>query len=153
MSPLDLIRRSFRSLLSAKARTLLTAFAIAVGAFSLTLTLAASNGATNYADTIVKNNFDPSELIVSANKDLFGATDTTKPQEYNPNFTSIASPAGGDSQVETLDDKDVDAIKNISGVESIRTSSSVSLQYVTRDGQENIPPLPKATVPTNHQNS
>jgi hypothetical protein len=37
----DLIRRSGRSLKSAKGRTVLTALAIAVGTFALTLTLAA----------------------------------------------------------------------------------------------------------------
>jgi putative ABC transport system permease protein len=131
----DTIRRSVRSLFSAKIRTLLTAFAIAVGAFALTLTLAASNGATNYANTIVKDNFDPSELIVSASQDLFTATDTSKPQEYNQNFSNVLSPGGNASQVESLDDNDIAAIKSIKGVESVRTATTVGLQYVTRDGQ------------------
>ncbi|MEO5950289.1 MAG: ABC transporter permease [Candidatus Saccharimonadales bacterium] len=132
---LDIVQRSVRSLLSAKARTLLTAFAMAVGAFALSLTLAASNGATNYADNIVKSNFDPSELIVSASKLLFSSTDTSKPQEYNQNFSSVLTPGGTSTQVENLSDSDITRLKAIDGVESIRTTNTVSLQYVTRDGQ------------------
>ena len=135
MRAVDLIRRSLRSLLSAKARTLLTAFAIAVGAFALSLTLAASNGATNYANTIVKNNFDPSVLIVSASKDLFSAADTSQPQEYNQKFSSILTPRGEATQVKNLNDTDVTAIKAIPGVESVRAVTTIALQYVTRDGK------------------
>ena len=75
----DLIKRSLRSLASAKTRTLLTALAIAVGTFALTLTLGARNGAQNYANNIIKNNFDPSELIVTKDGNLFTATDASKP--------------------------------------------------------------------------
>ncbi len=131
----DTVRRSMRSLLGAKTRTLLTALAMAVGAFALSLTLAASNGATNYADSVVKNNFDPSELIVSASKDLFSASDTSKPQEYNENFSSVLTAGGTSSQIENLDDDDIKTLKNIDGVESVRTNTTVGLQYITRDGQ------------------
>ena len=131
----DILRRSLRSLLSAKARTLLTAFAIAVGAFALTLTLAASNGATNYANTIVRNNFDPSELIVSATKDLFNGSDENMPQEYDANFSSILAPGGNSRQVKNLDDTAITTLKNITGVESVQTATTVGLQYLTRDGQ------------------
>ena len=51
----DLIRRSGRSLKSAKGRTILTALAIAVGTFALSLTLAASNGATTYVNKIIND--------------------------------------------------------------------------------------------------
>ena len=131
----DILRRSLRSLLSAKARTLLTAFAIAVGAFALTLTLAASNGATNYANTIVRNNFDPSELIVSASKDLFNGADDSKPQEYNANFSSVVAPGGNARQIKSLDDTAIATLKNIPGVASVQTATTVGLQYLTADGQ------------------
>lgn len=131
----DTIYRSLRSLFSAKARTLLTAFAIAVGAFALSLTLAGSNGAQNYANTIVRDNFDPSELIVSASKDLFSTTDTSKPQEYNQNISSVLSATGTSRQIESLDDDDISTLKSIDGVESVRTATTLGLQYITRDGQ------------------
>ncbi len=52
MKLLDSIKRSGRSLGQAKIRTLLTASAIGVGTFALTLTLAASNGAQAFVDKI-----------------------------------------------------------------------------------------------------
>ena len=131
----DIIRRSFRSLLSAKSRTLLTAFAIAVGTFALTLTLAASNGATNYANTIVKDNFDPTELIVSSNDKLFSSTDSTTPQVYDQSYGSIINQSGASTQVKELTDNDINRLKQIPGIESIRPAISLNLQYITRDGQ------------------
>lgn len=133
---IDILRRSGRSLLSAKTRTLLTAFAIAVGAFALTLTLGASNGAQNYADNLIKNNFDPSELIVTADSGLFTRTDASKPQVYDQNFGSVTSAAGALRQVKMLSDSDLTRLKAISGVASVRPAITSSLQYITRDGQK-----------------
>ena len=76
----DLLRRSARSMKQAKARTFLTAAAIGVGTFALTLTLAASNGAQAFVDKIIGENFDPAELIVTADPSLFGQTYTSKPR-------------------------------------------------------------------------
>ncbi|PLS80697.1 ABC transporter permease, partial [Candidatus Saccharibacteria bacterium] len=45
----DLIKRAGRSIKQSKARTLLTSLAIAVGAFTITLSLAAGEGGRNYA--------------------------------------------------------------------------------------------------------
>jgi putative ABC transport system permease protein len=131
----DILRRSGRSLLSAKTRTILTAFAIAVGAFALTLTLAASNGAQDYANQLIKNNFDPSELIVTGDDSLFNKTDTTKPQEYNANFSSIINQAGASKSVKTLTDTDLSRLAGLPGVETVQPVVAVSLQYLTRDGQ------------------
>lgn len=132
----DILSRSSRSLLSARVRTLLTAFAIAVGAFALTLTLGASNGAQSYANTIVKDNFDPSELIVTADKSILDSTDTSKPQVYDANFGSVLSKAGAATQVKMLSDSDVARLQKIPGVESVRALNMVNLQYITRDGQK-----------------
>lgn len=136
MLALDLIRRSGRSLLTAKMRTLLTSFAIAVGAFALTLTLAASNGAQQYADRIVRDNFDPTELIATNDESIFNRTDESKPQVYDPSFGSVISQAGTSVQIKMLTDTDIARISEVKGVESVRPSISLSLQYLTRDGQK-----------------
>jgi putative ABC transport system permease protein len=133
---LDIVKRSSRSLLSAKTRTILTAFAIAVGAFALTLTLGASNGAQHYADSIVKDNFDPSELIVTNDASIFSTTDANKPQVYDANFGNVTSQAGAAKQIKMLSDPDITRIASVSGVASVRPAISLNLQYVTRDGQK-----------------
>ncbi|MEI7759087.1 MAG: ABC transporter permease, partial [bacterium] len=95
----DIIKRALRNLLSAKARTILTALAIAVGTFALTLTLGASNGAQNYAQNIVKTNFDPSELLVAKDTGLFKRQDASRPQLYDPSYGSITTFGGETRQV------------------------------------------------------
>ena len=132
----DLIRRSGRSIKSAKGRTLLTALAIAVGTFALTLTLAASNGATQYVNKIISENFDPAELIVSKDEAIFGRGDNSKPREYDPSFTTILSNGGANTQLKRVTDDDIAKIKKVSGVDRIREDITVSLQYVTREGQK-----------------
>lgn len=135
MSLRDLIRRSGRSLRSAKGRTILTALAIAVGTFALTLTLAASNGATAYVNKIIAENFDPAELIVAKDEAIFGRGDNSKPREYDPSFTTVVNNAGANRQIRRLTDDDIAKLKDIEGVTAIRESLTVPLQYVTREGQ------------------
>lgn len=133
----DIIRRAGRSIRSAKARTLLTALAIAVGAFALTLTLAASNGATSFVNKIISDNFDPAELVVVADKTLIGGGGgSTEPTEFSGNFGSSLSNAGAITQIKRLTDADITKIKAISGVESVREDLIINLQYITRPNQK-----------------
>ncbi len=133
---IDIVKRSLRNLLTSKARTILTALAIAVGTFALTLTLGASNGAKEYANNIVRSNFDPTELIVSKDPNLFSRQDATKPQVYNPSFGSISTFGGETRQVQYLNTADIAKIATTKGVSSVQPAITVSLQYVTRDGQK-----------------
>lgn len=133
----DVIKRSGRNLRQAKARTILTALAIGVGAFALTLTLAASNGAKSFVDNIISENFDPAELIVAKDESLFrGNVDTTKPQEYSENFGDGLSNAGAPIQVQYLTAQDVENIKQIDAIESVRLELVINLQYITRLNQK-----------------
>ncbi len=133
----DIFRRSGRNLRQAKARTVLTAMAIGVGAFALTLTLAASNGAKSFVNNIVQENFDPSEVIVAREESLFrGSADNSKPHEYSENFGNSLSNAGAPVQIQYLSAKDVESIKKVEGVESVRLALVVNLQYLTRAGQK-----------------
>ena len=132
----DVIRRSGRSLRNAKIRTLLTAMAIGVGTFALTLTLAASNGAQGFVNEIISENFNPAELIVAKDEMVFGRGDTNKPKEYNEDFSRSLSQAGAPIQIEYLNEKDVQAIKKQPGVTSIREGIDLNAEYVTRPGQK-----------------
>lgn len=136
MKTVDVLKRSNRSLLSAKARTILTALAISVGTFALTLTLAASNGAQNFVNKIISENFDPAELIVTADPDVLGRADTSKPKEYDPSFGSFVSNAGAPVQIKRITNEDINKIKQLEGVEKVREGVSVNLRYLTREGQK-----------------
>lgn len=148
MKIIDSVRRSGRNIRSAKARTILTALAIAVGAFTLTLTLAASNGTEAFVNKVIKDNFDPAELIVARDDVVFNGGDTSKPQEYDPSFGNAQ---GATTQIKRLDDNDLAKLKATNNVESVRFAQPVNLEYVTRPGQKkyvaSIMPLSKAQNP------
>ncbi len=132
MKIIDSLRRSGRNIRSSKARTILTALAIAVGAFTLTLTLAASNGTEAFVNKVIKDNFDPSELIV-ARDDVFNGGNTSKPQEYDPTFGTSQGTA---TQIKRLTDDDLTKLKNTPGVESVRLAQPVNVAYITRPDQK-----------------
>jgi putative ABC transport system permease protein len=129
----DTLRRSSRSLRSAKIRTLLTAAALAVGGFTLTATLGAANGARAYTNQLVTSNFDPSSLTVAKDKSLFGSNGGTssKPQQYDSSLTTLGRSG---LLVKQLTTADVNKIKTVSGVETVIPNYQLTAQYVTRVG-------------------
>jgi putative ABC transport system permease protein len=132
----DLVRRSGRSIKSAKVRTLLTAMAIGVGTFALTLTLAASNGATSFIDGVIADNFDPAELIVTNDEAILGQANTTEPKEFDESFGTGTSSAGAATQVKYLTEEDIAAIERLDGVEQVRRDITVNARYITRPDQK-----------------
>lgn len=136
MKTTDIMRRAGRGLRHAKVRTILTALAIGVGAFTLTLTIAASTGAKAFIDQVISDNFDPAELIVTKDEQILGNGDTSKPREYDPNFGSSISGGGAVTQIKRLDQTDLEKIRATDGVELVREGVSVNAVYVTRAGQK-----------------
>ena len=136
MKIFDISRRSARNLRQAKARTLLTALAIGVGAFALTMTLAASNGAQAYVNRLINSNFDPTELLVAKDETIFGRGDNSQPQEYDPSFGSVSSASGAPIQVKQVTEEEVNKILKYDLVEQVREGIILNVQYVTRPGQK-----------------
>jgi len=134
----DLINRSARSLRNAKLRTLLTALAIAVGGFTLFLTLAAGNGVREYTTDLVNSNFDPAELIVGRDAEISNSgTPSDEPQEYDPTISSFSTGPGGGGglQVKQVTRTDIEILESNPDIEQVRESFNLSIQYVTRDNQ------------------
>jgi len=127
----DITRRAGRSLKNAKARTLLTSLAIGVGAFTITLSLAAGSGGRQYAQDIVNSNTNVKELYVQPKQE--SVADPSKPQEYSE--TPSISYGGGFS-LKLLEQSDVDKIEALSEVESVTPVYNVTPKYVTRDGEK-----------------
>jgi putative ABC transport system permease protein len=133
----DLMLRSARGLRNAKMRTLLTSLAIAVGACTLSLTLAAGNGIQEYSDRLVKSNFDPAELIVGRDEKLQTSAFGSKPQEYDPSVGSFAVGGSGSSvQIKRVTDKDIASLKKYSFVEEVRPFYQISALYISRPDQK-----------------
>lgn len=137
MRMLDIVRRSGRNLRQAKVRTFLTASALAIGGFTLALTLAASDGARAYADRLVSSNFDPTTLLVAKDDSVFsfGGGQDTKPQEYDP--ASVSLTGDGNFRIKRLSKQDVEQLKKVPGVERVSIQYSITAQYITRLGVTN----------------
>jgi putative ABC transport system permease protein len=118
----DTVRRAGRSLRQAKARTLLTSLAISVGAFTVTLALAAGAGGQSYADALIKNNGDASNLTVLPKID---DSQDDAPKEYGASSQSVKQGI--------LTNLDVDKITTIDGIAAITPEYSISAAYMTRD--------------------
>lgn len=131
MGTQDIIRRAGRSLRQAKARTLLTSLAISVGAFTITLSLAAGAGGRAYTDAIVKANTDVNELTVAK------APEEAEegPRKYKEETINIASP-NPFLPTTFLDGADIAKITKLNGVESVLPNYNPSVKYITRDGQD-----------------
>jgi putative ABC transport system permease protein len=132
MSITDIVRRAGRSLKHAKARTLLTSLAIAVGAFTLTLSLAAGEGARQYAEDLISSNTDTQELFVSktSQQEMF---DTSTPREYSEDTASFG---GGQVSIERLNKNDIKKIESQPGITEVTPIYNPRILYITRDGKE-----------------
>lgn len=132
MKTRDIVRRAGRSLRQAKARTLLTSLAIGVGAFTITLSLAAGAGGRQYTQDLVSANTDVRELQLTQKQE--SGFDISKPQEYSEG--SATQSFGGGFKFKQLTQTDIDKIEKADGVESVVPSYTLDVQYVTREGQK-----------------
>jgi putative ABC transport system permease protein len=130
MKILDLAKRSARSLGQSRLRTFLTALAIAVGAITINLALAASNGAKGYVDRVIKSNFNPSELIVFKEQPRIGGIESTGPQEYNPDATNVRGESGN---VVQINEDDIARLKVDPDIESVRYFFQFTPKYIETD--------------------
>ncbi len=132
MKVIDIIKRSGRSLRSAKTRTILTSLAIAVGGFTLTMTLAAGNGIRAYTDRLVSSNFDPTELIVGRDSEISNTgKPNAQPKEYDDSVGSINMGSSGSMQLKQVTDEDIKQLKALPYAESVREFLQLPVQYVT----------------------
>lgn len=124
----DVTRRAGRNLRQAKGRTILTALAISVGAFTITMALAAGAGGRNYVDGVVNTTGDTESLQVFPHYENpnMGSGGKGAPQEYSE--SDAASSASGNTQM--LAQSDIDKVKKIDGIESVTPIFSVSADYI-----------------------
>lgn len=122
MTTRDILRRARRSLAQAKVRTILTSLAIAVGAFTVTLALAAGEGGRQYTEEMVKTSGDASSLNVYPKR--------IEPK--NDKLTEYGTVENSPSQRNTLSESDVAKIKKVDGVANVLPIYDIQPRYVTR---------------------
>jgi putative ABC transport system permease protein len=126
MKMTDIIRRAGRSLKQAKARTLLTSLAISVGAFTVTMALAAGAGTQAYTNNLVKNNGDARAVSIFPKYEQQGPGASVEPKEYGENSTLTGQAV--------LTDSDVEKIKKLQDIAEVTPLYTVSPTYMTRGG-------------------
>ena len=124
MKTTDIVRRAGRNLRQAKVRTLLTALAISVGAFTITLALAAGVGGQRYTDSLIKKNGDSQSISVYAK--VADQKSEKGPKLYDESGSTGATAAGQG----LLNGNDVKKIEKISGVESATPLYNISAAYM-----------------------
>lgn len=127
----SIIIRAERSLKQAKARTILTSLAIAVGAFTITLSLAAGAGGRSYTDKIIKSNTDARELTVTKVQ--------PKSQQGPQKYSAIASNSTITNVIGStaaLSQSDINRIEKVANVVLVSPNYNPQIKYITRLGQD-----------------
>lgn len=125
MRTLDIIRRAGSSLRQAKGRTLLTSLAISVGAFTITLALAAGAGGKAYVDDVIDSNGDKNSLMIFVKYEPTNTNSSNGPRQYEEN------PQQDQGSTSTmLTQKDVNIVKGIEGIESVTPMLDISAMYM-----------------------
>jgi len=122
MRRIDVIRRAGRSLSQAKVRTLLTSLAIAVGAFTISLALAAGAGGRAYVNQMVSTSGDAKSISVYAPME-----DEKQSAQLLPEYGVIADDA---ATVGVLTKKDLVNLRAVAGVETVTPRIGFETQYV-----------------------
>ena len=127
MKTLDIIRRARRSLGNAKTRTILTSLAIAVGAFTITISLAAGEGARQYADKLIGSNVNPQVLFVVKDESIFGAGSQPGLSKYD----SATGTTSNGATIKQVTQSDVDTLTARKDVENVTPIYNPEVRYVT----------------------
>lgn len=136
MRSVDIFNRAGRNLRQAKVRTLLTSLAIAVGAFTLTLSLAAGEGARQYADNLLKNNIDPQSLFIVKDKAFTESGGQVGLREYSEDISTTSSGRPGTS-IEVMNENDVKKLLNYKDIKDVIPVYRFSPRYIQFEGVEN----------------
>ena len=130
----DIVRRAGRSLREAKLRTFLTSLAIAVGAFTVTLSLAAGTGTRDYTEKLIQSNVDEQLILIASDEKVLGIGDMSGATqagltEYSENQGSV-----GRMSIEMMGSDDLDKIDKIKGIEEPKPVVQVQPKYLQFEG-------------------
>lgn len=133
VKPLELFATAVQNTFRSKVRTILTALAIFVGAFTLTLTNGLGTGITSYIDGQIGSLGGQDLMAVSKSSQgsgAFGAADG--PREYDPDRPLIQT--GGGFNLEALDAADLEFIAQVPNVLAVEPIRLVAPSYVQHAG-------------------
>ena len=136
MRRIDIAKRSAINLKQAKIRTFLTSLAIAVGATTIALALAAGNGARNYVNEKISLNGDMDSIQVNRKVEVEESANTGPAKINNDSSeeTNISTQEAVSFEKYYLKESDVEKIKKVKGVRSVNPTVGISPSYVKIGG-------------------
>lgn len=127
MKTIDIARRAARGLKNAKARTILTSLAIAVGAFTITISLAAGEGARQYADKLIGSNVNPRALFIVKDKSIFeGGGRQAGLQAYDPDVGVTSNGL----TLKQMTQEDIDTLRARTDLENVTPTYSPTVRFI-----------------------
>lgn len=131
MRTVDLLSSAVRNTFRSKLRTTLTVLALAVGAFTLTLTTAVGAGVTDYVTTQVAT-LGADDVFIVSGSTATGSTDG--PQKYDPTTSTASTGTGGGAlpgagQNDPLTDADLRTIRGYDGITTVRPIRLAAVDY------------------------
>lgn len=129
MKRIDIMLLAGRNLKQAKGRTFLTSLAIAVGSFTLTLSLAAGEGARQYAENLLKNNIDPQALFIVKDSSITTTGPSSNLQEYSDDITT-----GRGMTIKMITKEDLTKLEARSDLKQVVPIYQLSAKYVQFEG-------------------
>lgn len=127
MKTVDIARRAARSLRNAKARTILTSLAIAVGAFTITVSLAAGEGARQYADNLINSNVNPQALFIVRDDEITeGPAMQSSLRVYDPDATTTQG-----LTIKQITQADIDTLAARDDLTNVVPTYTPTVQYMT----------------------
>lgn len=131
----DIVTTASSNMMRSKVRSILTVLAVFVGALTITLTIGISNGISSYIDEQLGNLGASNVLIIQAQNDLEIGASSSSPKKYDPERTISNTGQFGISQA-VLTDKDIDAIRNTTGINSVDPNLTVAVDYISSDNTD-----------------
>lgn len=136
MRRVDILKRAGKNLRKAKLRTILTALAIAVGATTISLALAAGKGGNSYVDSLASKIGDQRSIGVFRKPEEKSTVDPYELKTEGQTKSSESSLAQQSAQY-SLNTQDVEKIAKIDGVESVNPAVVLSIDTVRlEDGEK-----------------
>ncbi|MGY3777792.1 ABC transporter permease [Isobaculum melis] len=126
----DILKSACTNLMRNKGRTILTIVAIFIGSFTIALTNGVNIGVNDYIDKQVSGVGGDDMMLISP-KATVSMGNTDEPQKYDPEKKTSTM-----SQNATLNDKDVETIKEMDGMKDADSVKSYSINYISGASDE-----------------
>ncbi|NCU40268.1 ABC transporter permease [Candidatus Saccharibacteria bacterium] len=125
------MNRAGRNIGRSKGRTILTSLAIAVGSFTIMMSLAAGAGTREYSKNLIESNIDPQTLIAFKDKSLNqgNRVGSAPLQEYSDSRDAR-------SGLDLVTQADIDALRDRNDVDWVEPFYQIAAKYTRFEGSE-----------------